>query len=138
MPALRPSSLQFLFRFPGELEYEWYRHQNFEWPLQANNIDFALEEESLSPVTYYRSRVLSPTKRYSLLIFTRSPLPYHRTVHNHSFVMKLKQTSSTSSIKWTCDHIRNAEEIFNGLSKFKMTKQLTIANWKGTRLQNVC
>jgi hypothetical protein len=138
MPTLHPSSLRFLFRFPGELEYEWNRHCNFGWPFDINSINYCLEEHRLSCVTYYRSKVLSLPKKYSLLIFTRSPLPYHRIVHNHSFAMKLKQTSSTSSIKWTCDHINNSEEIFDALSKFKMTKELEISNWTGTKLQNVC
>jgi hypothetical protein len=51
--------------------------------------------------------------------------------------MKLKQEPSTSSIKWTCDHIKSSEEIFDVLSKFKTTKKLTISRWSGTNLQNV-
>jgi hypothetical protein len=133
LPVLRPSSL----RFPGELEYQWHKHCSFEWPFEANNIDYCLEEQRLYCLTYYRSKLLSPLKKYSLLIFTRSPLPYHRIIHNHSFSMKLKQEPSTSSIKWTCDHIKREEEIFDVLSKFKTTKKLTIDRWSGTNLQNV-
>ncbi|CAF3941139.1 unnamed protein product [Rotaria sp. Silwood1] len=136
MPVLRPSSLRFLLRFPGELEYQWHKHRNFEWPFEANNIDYCLEEERLHCLTYYHSKLLSPPKKYSLLIFTCSPLPYHRIIHNHSFAMKLKQESSTSSIKWTCDHIKSSEEIFDVLSNFKTTKKLKIGCWSGTNLQN--
>ncbi len=137
MPVLRSSSLRFLLRFPGELEYQWHQHRNFEWPFEAINIDYCLEEQRLHCLTYYRSKLLSLPKKYSLLIFTRSPLPYHRNIHNHSFAMKLKQEPSTSSIKWTCDHIKSSEEIFDVLSKFKTTKKLTISRWSGTNLQNV-
>jgi hypothetical protein len=126
MPALHSSSFQFLFRFPGELEYEWNRHHNFEWPFDDNNIDYCLEEERLSYINYYRSKLLSPPKKYSLLIFTRSSLSYHRTVHNYSFTMQLKQKSSTSSIDWSCDHINNSKEIFDNLIKFKTTKNCAL------------
>ncbi|CAM4850073.1 unnamed protein product, partial [Rotaria magnacalcarata] len=50
--------------------------------------------------------------------------------------MKLKQEPSTSSIQWTCDHIKSSEEIFHVWSKFKTTKKLTIEDWGGTNLQN--
>ncbi|CAF1036735.1 unnamed protein product [Rotaria magnacalcarata] len=136
MPVLRPSCLRFLLRFPGELECQWHRHCNFEWPFEANNIDYCLEEQRLHCLTYYRSKLPSLPKKYSFLIFTRSPLPYHRIIHNHSIAMKLKQEPSTSSIQWTCDHIKSSEEIFNVLSKFKTTKKLSIGRWGGTNLQN--
>ena len=135
MPALHPSSLQFLLRFSGELEYQWKRNRNFEWPFGATNIDYCLEEHRLSFFDYRRSKLLPPKKKYSLLIFTYSALPYHRTVHNHSFTMKLNQESTTSSIKWTCDHINNSAQLLETLSKFENTKKLEISDWGGTELQ---
>ncbi|CAF3939479.1 unnamed protein product, partial [Rotaria sp. Silwood1] len=56
MPVLHPSSLRFLFRFPGELEYQWHKHRNFEWPFEINNIDYCLEEQRLRYLTYYCSK----------------------------------------------------------------------------------
>jgi hypothetical protein len=135
MPSLRLSSLRFLLRLPGELEYDY---RNFEWPYETINIDYCLEEHCLTFLDYKRSKPLPPKKKYSLLIFTRSALPCRRSVHNHSFTMKLKQKSSTSSIKWTCDHINNFEQIRDTLLNFKTTKELEIITWTGTELQNVC
>ena len=138
VPSLRPSSLRFLFRFPGELEYEWNQCQNLQWPLDANNIDYCVEELRLPAVKYDRSKLRSLPKEHYLLIFTRSSLLYHRTVHNHSFSMKLKQQPSTSSIIWGCDHLNSHEELVNSLSKFTTTtRKLTITNWSGTTLENV-
>ncbi|CAF3854305.1 unnamed protein product [Rotaria sp. Silwood1] len=113
LPALRPSSLRFLLRFPGELESKWNKYRYLQWPLDVVNIDHCLEEHRLSEVAYYRSRTLSLPKKYSLLIFTRSSLPFHRIIHNYSAVMALKQTSS---IEWTCDYLDNSEQIFEVLS----------------------
>jgi hypothetical protein len=132
------SFLRFLFRFPGELEYDWKEHRYLEWPFEADNIDYCLEEHCLSAFDYWRSKPLPPQKKYSLLVFTRSALPYYRSVHNYSFEMKLQQKVSTSSIEWTCDHIENFEQILDTLAKYKTTKALKINTWIGTNLQNVC
>ncbi|CAF3999389.1 unnamed protein product [Rotaria sp. Silwood1] len=134
LPALRPSSLRFLLRFPGELESKWNKYRYLQWPLDVVNIDHCLEEHRLSEVAYYRSRTLSLPKKYSLLIFTRSSLPFHRIIHNYSAVMALKQTSS---IEWTCDYLDNSEQIFEVLSKFGTIKKLKIGTWFGTKLQNI-
>jgi hypothetical protein len=138
MPALHSSSLRFLLRFPGKLKYDWEKRRNFEWPFDADNIDYCLEEHQSSYLEYRDSKPLAPVKKYSLLIFTRSALPYRRTVHNHSFTMKLKQEASTSSIKWTCDHIDNSEQLRDTLSKFQKTKKLEVTKFTGTETQNVC
>ncbi|CAF1115126.1 unnamed protein product [Adineta steineri] len=137
MPALQPSSFKFLLRFPGEFEYEWKRNRNYEWPFETTNIDYCLEEYRLSFFQYWRARLEPPIPKYSLLIFTISALSYRRTVHNHSFAMKLKQTSQASSILWTCNQIDNSQQIFDSLVKLKTTKTLAIIDWKGTRSQNV-
>lgn len=140
LPALRPSSFRFLLRFPGELESQWNKYRYLQWPLDVVNIDHCLEEHRLSVVAYHRSRTLSLPKEYSLLIFTRSSLPFHRIIHNYSasMTLKLKQTSSTSSIEWTCDYFDNSEQIFEVLSKFGTIKKLKIGSWTGTKLQKVC
>ncbi|CAF1021171.1 unnamed protein product [Adineta steineri] len=137
MPALQPSSFEFLLRFPGEFEYEWKRNRNYEWPFGTTNIDYCLEEYRLSFLQYWRERLEPPIPKYSLFIFTISALSYRRTVHNHSFAMKLKQTSQASSILWTCNQIDNSQQIFDSLAKLKTTKTLAIIDWKGTRSQNV-
>jgi hypothetical protein len=138
MPALHPSSLLFLFRFPGELEDEWKRYRSFEWPFETTNIDYSLEEHRLSTMDYrWRAKVKALKKKYSLLIFTISPLPYRRIVHNHSFSTKLKQKSETSSITWTCDHLDNAQQLLHGLEKLKAAKDIKISSWSGTKSQNV-
>ncbi|CAF4619939.1 unnamed protein product, partial [Rotaria sp. Silwood2] len=136
MPALQPSSFKFLLRFPGEFEYEWKRNRNYAWPFETINIDYCLEEHRLSYFKYWRARLEPPIPKYSLLISTISTLPYRRTVHNHSFAMKLKQTSQTSSILWTCNQIDNSQQIFDSLTKLKTTKTLDISDWKGTHSQN--
>ncbi|CAF3858132.1 unnamed protein product, partial [Rotaria sordida] len=114
LPALRPSSFRFLLRFPGKLESKWNKYRYLQWPLDVVNIDHCLEEHRLSVVTYYRSRTLSLPKKYSLLIFTRSSLPFHRIIHNYSAAITLKQTSS---IEWTCDYLDNSEQIFEIAAK---------------------
>jgi len=138
LPALRPSSFRFLLRFPGELENEWNKYHYSQWPLDVVNIDHCLEEQRLSAVKYYCSPALSIPKKYSLLIFTRASLPFHRKIHNYSIAMKLKQTPSTSSIEWTCDYLDNSEQIFEVLSKFGTIKKLRFGTWSGTKLQKVC
>ncbi len=138
LPALRSSSFRFLLRFPGELESQWKKYRYLQWPLDVVNIDHCLEEHRLSAFAYYRSRTLSLPKKYSLLIFTRSSLPFHRIIHNYSAAMTLKQTSSTSSLEWTSDYLDNSEQIFEVLSKFGTIKKLKIDTWSGTKLQNVC
>ncbi|CAF4198862.1 unnamed protein product [Rotaria sp. Silwood2] len=137
LPALHPSSFRFLLRFPGELESKWNKYRYLQWPLDVVNIDHCREEHRLSVVAYYRSETLSLPKKYSLLIFTRSSLPFHRIIHNYSAAMTLKQTSSTSSIEWTCDYLDNSEQIFEVLSKFGTIKKLKIETWFGTKLQNI-
>ncbi|CAF1463484.1 unnamed protein product, partial [Rotaria sordida] len=137
MPALHPSSLQFLLRFPGELEYEWKIHRSFEWPFETININYYLEEHCLSAYDYlWRAKVRALEKKYSLLIFTTSPLPYRRIVHNHFFSSKLKQQSQTSSITWTCDQIDNAQQLLDSLAKLKTAKEIVIPRWLGTESQN--
>jgi hypothetical protein len=111
--------------------------RNFEWPFESTNVDYCLEELRLDYFQYWRARKQAPTKKYSLLIFTVSALPYHRTVHNHSFEMKLKQTSGKSSITWTCNQIDHFQDIFDSVGKLKATKKLKITNWMGTNSQNV-
>ncbi len=129
--------LRFLLRFPGECESDWEKHRHLQWPFDTNNIDYCLEEHRLHDLNYRRCTSLSPKKIFSLLVFTRSPLPYRRTVHNHSFTMRLQQQSPISSIKWTCDFMENFEQIRNTLSKFQTTKKLEINTWGGTVAQNV-
>lgn len=135
LPALRPSSFRFLLRFPGKLENEWKKSRCLQWPFDTDNIDYCLEERRLSTFAYYRSRTLSLPKKYSLLIFTRSSLPFHRVIHNYSTTMTLKQTSS---IEWTADYLDNSQQIFDVLSKFGTIKKLKIEKWFGTKFQNVC
>ncbi|CAF3079705.1 unnamed protein product [Rotaria socialis] len=133
MPGLHPSSLRFLLRFPGELVYQWEKNRSFEWPFENTNIDYCLDEISLPWKVYCHSQLQTPEKKYSLIIFTRSTLNYHRTVHNYSFAMNIKQTSS---IKWTCNYRDNSQQIFDSLTQFITTKELEIDDWMGTSLQN--
>ncbi|CAF1238388.1 unnamed protein product [Adineta steineri] len=136
LPTLRLSSFRFLLRFPGELEDEWNKYYYSQWSLNGVNIDHCLEEQCLCTMKYDYSQTLSIPKKYSLLIFTRSSLPFHRKIHNYSTAMKLKQTPSTSSIEWTCDYFDNSEQVFEVLSKFGTIKKLTFGTWAGTKLQN--
>ncbi|CAF2123836.1 unnamed protein product [Rotaria magnacalcarata] len=133
MPGLHPSSLRFLLRFPGELVYQWEKNRSFEWPFENTNIDYCLDEISLSYGVYWHSQLQTPEKKYSLIIFTRSTLNYHRTVHNYSFAMNIKQTSS---MKWTCNYLDNSQQIFDSLTQFITAKELEINDWIGTSLQN--
>ncbi|CAF0910062.1 unnamed protein product [Adineta steineri] len=137
LPTLRSSSFRFLLRFPGELEDEWNKYYYSQWSLNGVNIDHCLEEQCLCTMKYDYSQTLSIPKKYSLLIFSRSSLPFHRKIHNYSTAMKPKQTPSTSSIEWTCDSFDNSEQIFEVLSKFGTIKKLKFGTWTGTRLQNV-
>jgi hypothetical protein len=126
------SSLQFLFRFAGELEYEWKQNRNFQYPFEDDNVDYCLDEHPQYPFYYWQCRSTEKIF-YSLLIFTRSLQITYREVHNHSF-----STLKSRSITWTCDHIDSSEQILNSLRKFKTTKQLTInSQWMGTKFQSV-
>lgn len=137
-PRLNFSSIQFLFRFPGELVSEWKTNRIYDEFFGNNYVDYCLEEEHLKYFLYWRAKSEAPEKKYSLLIFTRSLFSYHRHVHNHSFEMKLKQKPSTSSIHWSCDSMRKPEDLLTALAKFQSTKNLVIDNWFGTDMENVC
>ena len=131
--ALRsPSSLQFLFRFPGECKSEWEQNRNFEYPFESNNIDYCLDKHRRYCYHYWKND--SNEKMFSsLLIFTPALQLTYRKVHNHSF-----STLKSTSIEWTCDHIHNSEQIFNSLIKFHTVKNLTInSEWIGTKMQSV-
>ena len=137
-PRLCLSSVQFLFRFPGELVSEWKTNRTYDEFFAKNNVDYCLEEEHLKYFLYWRAKTEAPAKKYSLLVFTRSLFGFHRHVHNHLFEMKIRQKPSTSSVRWSCDSMRKPEDLLTALGKFKSTKNLVIDNWFGTDMENVC
>lgn len=131
------SSVEFLFRFPSELEVEWKNNRNYESPFELSNIDSCFEEEDLNLSWLEREKLLRKNK-YWFLIFTRSVVLTHRNVHNHSFEMKPKQKQSTSSVFWTWNSLGKSEDVLNALSKFKTTKELVLSHRSATRVECVC
>jgi hypothetical protein len=120
------------------LECQWKRTRNFEWPFEASNVDYCLEELRLECIKYLFAGKKLLTKKYSLLIFTTSALPYHRKIHNHSFMTTLKQKSYTSTISWTCNQVESVQQICDSLAKLKSIKKLNMHTWTGTLLDDVC
>jgi hypothetical protein len=96
-----------------------------------------LEELCLEYIEYWWAGEERLTEKYSLLIFTTSALPYHRKIHNHSFMTTLKQKSYTPTISWTCNQVESAQQIYDSLAKFKSIKKLKMDSWSGTLLDAV-